>query len=471
MCSGVSDLRKQALTCGLDACTTLSDDAGPPRIGLRCCQGNRGCCRNRASATVIGERPETAAGGDHHDQPGPAMTPRRAVLLAAAATISLYVAWITWAPSPQISQGHDFGSAVWGPVRGLLAGFNPYQPGDAGYLEATGQAVFGSLHAPSLLLAGSPFALLEEGTAAVVWAAASAVMMWAAAWILMRPVDARSATATITLGLVLTLSGPGDFMLRLGQVTGPVVLGLALLVRWPHRWAGAVGVALTLVSPQVGIPLSILAVGARQGRAVARGWLLTLALSVPVIVAAAAAAGGVGGFVESIRANLAWTAGDVNATNRIDVAGVWGGGLVVTLVALGVVAGVAVWWRAQDRRVDEVAVLGAAALTVLAAFSMPYSLVLVLAAAWPVLWARRRWGAVEWVAAAMVVVCVGQSLVVLEVVDDLVGLPVVSMWRLLAFVEHLLLVVLVLVALVRLAGGAGSGRAGVRHGVAAAASP
>ena len=381
---------------------------------------------------------------------GTVKTARAITAAAAAVTIALYTWWITAHPSPQTTFGHDFASAVWGPIRGLAAGFNPYQPGDQGYLDATGQAVFGSLHAPSLLLAASPLAVLEQGTAAIAWAAASAVMMWAAAWILMRPVDARSATATITLGLVLTLAGPGDYLLRLGQVTAPVVLGLALLVRWPLRWAGAAGVALMLVSPQIGIPMSILTVAARCGRTVARGWVLTAALSLPVAIAAAVAAGGVGQFIRSIVDNLAWSSGDVNARNRIDVAGVWGGGAWIDAAMLVVVVLVAVWWWRSGRQVDEVAVLGAVTLTVLAAFAMPYSLVIVVAAAWPVLWAGRRWAGVEWATAGLVAVCATQSLLLLEGLDPLVGWSVAGVWRLLALLEHLTLLVLLVAVVVRL---------------------
>jgi hypothetical protein len=345
-------------------------------------------------------------------------------------------------PSPQITFGIDFTSAVWAPVRGTVAGFNPYRTGDAGYLDATGQAVSASLHAPSLLLTASPLATLDAHAAAVVWAAATAAMLWAAAWILMRPNDIRSATATVTLGLALTLAGPGDYLLRLGQVTGLVILGFAMLVRWPRSWAGAVGVALMLVSPQIGVPMSILAMGAHQSRTVWRGWALTAVLSLPVMITATVAAGGLGQFLESVVANLAKAADDENARNRIDAAGVWGGGVGMDAALLLLVVAVAVWWRRSRRPVDEVAVLGAAALTLLAAFSMPYSLGVVLAAAWPVLWARHRWGAVEWCAVVLVVVCAAQSLPLLVAVNAVTGWSVLGVWRLLALLEHLVLVAL-----------------------------
>jgi hypothetical protein len=266
----------------------------------------------------------------------------------------------------------------------------------------------------------------------------------------MRPVDARSSAATITLGLVLMVAGPGDYLLRLGQVTGLVILGFAMLARWPRSWAGGVGVALMLVSPQIGVPMSILSVGAGLGRTVARGWVITALLSAPVLIAATMAAGGIGGFGRSIAANLAEAAGDVNARNRVDVAGVWGGGVWMNAALLLLLGDCSAWWWRSQRRVDDVAVLGAAALTLLVAFSMPYSLGVALAAAWPVLWARRGWGGVEWSAVALVVVCAAQSLLLLEMLDSLVGWQVAGVWRLLALLEHLVLMVVLAAVAVRL---------------------
>ena len=375
----------------------------------------------------------------------------RAVTAAVGGvTIACYTAWLAVVPNHQVSQGYDFGSAIWGPIRGLAAGFNPYQPGDLGYLDATGQVIFGSLHAPSLLVVAGPLSLWDQRTASLIWVAISAVLLWAAAWILMRPVDARSSAATITLGLLLTLAGPGDYLLRLGQVTGVVVLGFSLLVRWPDRWAGAAGIALMLVSPQIGVPMSVLALGDHRVRTVARGWALTAALSLPPILAAAIAARGLGSLVGSIKDNLAWTAGEVNAANRIDVVGVWGGGPWATLLLLGLVVGVALWWSRSGRKADPTAVLGAATLTLLSTFAMPYSLCLVLIAGWPLVWDRRRWGVVERVFAVLVVVAVAQTLVLIELLAGVTGVSVVGLWRLLGLAEHVLLLVLLVVVLLRL---------------------
>jgi hypothetical protein len=104
--------------------------------------------------------------------------------------------------------------------------------------------------------------------------------------------------------------------------TALVVLGVVLVLRgvWLRRTAGAtlddrkhalatgatsVGVALSMLKPQFGLVMVVVAVAGRRWDATWRGILgLTLA-SAPVLVACAVASGGVSGFVDGIRSNLA----------------------------------------------------------------------------------------------------------------------------------------------------------------------
>jgi hypothetical protein len=209
-----------------------------------------------------------------------------------------------------------------------------------------------------------------------------------------------------------------------------------------------------LVSPQIGVPLSILALADRRTPDVVRGWLLTLVLSLPVLWVVVPAAGGVPAFAVGVARNISWLSGEVNAANRVDLPGVLGLGAAWTFAALGVVVAAALAWRRSGLAADEVAVLAAASLSVAAVYAMPYSLTLVLAAAAPVLVVARRWGLVERLAAGLAVLTALQTIAVLGVVAPAIGANVPGLFRLIAGVEGLLLVAIVIAAVVRLRSGA-----------------
>lgn len=373
-----------------------------------------------------------------------------AVAVVAVLSTTAYVGWLSTGPDEQIDAGLDFLSVVWGPLRGVRLGLDPYDPASAEYLQATGVHLFGSVHAPSLLTVLWPLGGLDASTAFLVWSALSGAMMWAAAWLLVRPDGPRPATWTIGLGLLLTVVGAGEYAARLGQVTSFAVLGLALAVRFRGRWPAAVGVACMLVSPQIGVPMSILALADRRTPDVVRGWLLTLVLSLPVLWVVVPAAGGVPAFAAGVARNISWLSGEVNAANRVDLPGVLGLGAAWTFAALAVVVAAAVAWHRSGLAADEVAVLAAASLSVAAVYAMPYSLTLVLAAAAPVLVVARRWGLVERLAAGLAVLTALQTIAVLGVVAPAIGANVPGLFRLIAGVEGLLLVAIVIAAVVRL---------------------
>lgn len=379
--------------------------------------------------------------------------PAAAVAAVAVLSTAAYVGWLSTGPDEQIDPGLDFLSVVWGPLQGVRLGLDPYDPASAEYLQATGVHLFGSVHAPSLLTVLWPLGALDAPAAFLVWSVLSAAMVWTAAWLLVRPVGPRSTAWTIALGLLLTVVGAGEYAARLGQVTSFAVLGLALAVRFRGRWPAAVGFACMLVSPQIGVPMSVLAIADRRTRDVVRGWLLTLALSVPVLAVVVPAAGGAVPFLQGVARNIGWLSGDVNAANRVDLPGVLGLGVAWTVLALAAVVVAAVAWRRSGLVADEVAVLAAASLSVAAVYAMPYSLTLVLAAAGPVL-LLRPWGLLERLAAGLVALTALQTIAVLAVVAPAIGANVPGLFRLIAAVEGLLLVGIVAAAVLRLRAGA-----------------
>lgn len=349
-----------------------------------------------------------------------------AAAMAAGAVVTVSVVSSVDESRP-LEGGADFRSAVWGPVRALAAGWNPYDPSATGWWADSGVHVAASLHAPVMLLPASPLAALPFTVALAIWTATTVALLWIAAWLLMRPVDPRGVARTAVLGLALTFTGAGESLLHLGQVTALSVLGLALLVRHPRSWAGAAGVALIVTTPQFAVPLSILAVGVGWWTPVWRGWALAAAGSLPIVVVAVVNGDGVAPFLESVRKNLAWAASEGNGVNRADLVGSLQLGVVGTLAGLLAVAVVAVWLRSVD--VDEVAVLGMVALSLALSYSMVYSLTLLLAAAGPVV-LRGPLRAVHATTGAVVVVTVLLATMILVPLAHGLGTGPGNLWRL-----------------------------------------
>ena len=332
----------------------------------------------------------------------------------------------------------DLHSAVWGPVRGLLAGWNPYDAA-SGYQAAVGVGAAASLHGPWVLVAVGPLALLPIGSAHVVWTAVGLVATWTAAAVVMPPRDGRSSAAACTLGLTLTFAGTADEAFRLGQLTPLVVLGLALLLRWPHRWAGVLGVALMTVTPQFALPFSILAAGLGWGRTALRGWVVAVAASLPVLAWAAWNEGDLGRFVSTVLDNLRWASGSVNSLNRIDLIGLAGLGLGAQAVGLACVVLLAVVVRRRRLPASPPVIAGGVAAVLMLTYAMPYMLPLALLAVWPLLWERDR-GPGWWPAAALVLLALTQSVTVLRWLADSTGLSAVDLFSLWGLAESAVLV-------------------------------
>jgi hypothetical protein len=250
--------------------------------------------------------------------------------------------------------GHDFVNNVWAPLRGLLAGHNPYDPGDSEYLARYEVPVVGALYVPSVYVLHAPLALLGRARSGDVIAAVDALLIWAGVLLLIRPRNVRCCVATACAGALILASAPAQDTIILGQMSAWSFAGLALLVSTAERdrtggWLPAAGVALVALKPQSGIPIFLALILLRYWRVLVRAAVIVGVTSVPGLVLFARNAGGVAGMWHTGAANLrvlqALPPNDlaIRANNRVDALGALsrfgvpvGNGVVWAVVGLGV---------------------------------------------------------------------------------------------------------------------------------------
>lgn len=341
----------------------------------------------------------------------------RAAVLGLAVLASMLHALAVLSSPHSGGVGVDFRIGVWAPVRGLLAGFDPYAA-DPAYLQRFGVGLPASFHPPWLLLVLSPTASLPADVGMTLLVVLSLAASWTAAVLVVPPVDRRGLLGCVLLGLLLTVSWPGSVDVRLGQVAWLAVLGLALLQRRGGNASATWGVALLTVHPTFAVPLSLLLAGARRTRPVVLGWVLAAVLSLPVLAVAAHAAGGVGPLVDAVVAGLG-DPGSHGLENRVDLVGrLAGGSLAWTAAALVATAVLAVLVRRAGVPVGPVALLAATCWCLALFYAQPYDLGLLIVASFPVVWGAPRLAALERAIVATYVVLVLQT--------DLVDAAVVS---------------------------------------------
>ncbi|MGV1037312.1 MAG: glycosyltransferase 87 family protein [Candidatus Nanopelagicales bacterium] len=352
-------------------------------------------------------------------------------------------------PGP-VAPSVDYKMVVWNPVRGLLAGFNPYDPMASEYFSQFGNGTTG-LHPPSLWLVTSPLIIAPPDVSYLMFVVVSVLAMWGAALLLIPPVNRRALIWAVVTGFGLVLSGPAGEMLLLGQVVPFVVLGLALVLRCRGSWAGAVGIAALMVNPQFGLGFCLLLWPLGFRKDVVRGLALTAVLSIPVAILAIANAGGPVDFMHSIGRELRFLDGSENAINRMDLPGRYAtGSLMVSLIGVGLVV-LAAWWLFRKRPVisDELA-LGMAALLLLVAYSMPYNLPVVIAVGFAVLYRATAWGTVEWATAGLIALSALVSLPFLEWMTGALDINIGAAWLAFTLAAGVLLIAIVVFVAARL---------------------
>ena len=300
---------------------------------------------------------------------------RRAVL-AVAVVISTSFAAVRasgWPSGYLLGERHlDFAWVIWGPVRGVLDGFNVYDE-HSGYVEALHVGGAATAHMPASITVLSPFAAPSLHVGSWLFLIVSCLCVWAAMWLLAEPVSMREHLALAGLGSLLVMGGFSELLLELGDPTAVVLLGLALTVRFGNTRWGAVGVLLLSFVPQTAIPLSVLLARGRK-RSLVIGWTSAVLLSVPPLAVAWADEG----LHRTVSSLLDTVPSVVGNPNRVDVVGrLAGHELAVSAVAVALAAAF-VWksgWTVAPG--DNRRLLLAVSVTTVVWYHEPYDLVVL----------------------------------------------------------------------------------------------
>jgi hypothetical protein len=305
-----------------------------------------------------------------------------AVVVVATTGWAMYREITTFGRPEDIQTGLDFANNTWRAVRALLSGADIYGPAHA-VIAGIGPARPASQHVPGSLLWQAPFAALPLPAALFTYTSVSILAIWAGVFILTWPKDPSAVFLSACCGGFAICLGGGPMTLLLGQPTGFMLLGLAVLVRARQPWLGGLGFMLAASTIQTGLPLALALLPLGGWRVVWRGAVLAFGCSLPVVGLEIANAGFstfvnsfvVGGSVYLVRVN-----------NRIDLGGLLhraGGAGMGVQVAIGLVlASVALVFLARLpphlRRISHPPVLSfVVAFMLVSAYHESYDLLLV----------------------------------------------------------------------------------------------
>ena len=324
---------------------------------------------------------------------------RAAYRQVAWVTAGLIIAAVSWSAIDQeigaarhpgaILAGQDFWNNTWWAVRSLVSGANIYGPTHA-VIPGIEPAWPAGPHVPASLVWEAPFAALPIPFALFAFTFVSILAIWAATFIFIRPVEPWEVLGWSACGAFAILIGGGPETLLLGQPTGFILLGLAIVVRARRPWLAGVGFLFAATTLQTGLPLALalLVLGARP--VLWRGMTLVLACSAAPVGLGIASSGL--GFITSFLSGAAVHLG--KQSNRIDL-GALLHALGVTSVGLRVAAGLAVaalclvyvaTLPRYARRLDDPAVLCiVVCLVLLCTYHQYYDVLLVGAGVVPVI--------------------------------------------------------------------------------------
>jgi len=260
--------------------------------------------------------------------------PSALAFLAMASLVSYRAVSILNVPGPPSSTFWalaDFRDAIYYPVIAFLHGHNPY---DVVLYRQTYPVLQKFLYPPLALVVHLPFGFLPFERAELIYFVGTLALTLLLAMVTLRAAGvADTAGNVFGLGAAILASRPGQWTVVLGQVTLQMVIAsyLALGLARDRPGLASLAVAFTMIKPTFGVPLAALMLARGDVRPVAVGVVLA---AVPSLVATAVlvhVAGGIGPLIESLRADLAFSAygsfTDVRALtsrSRIDI---------VTLVA------------------------------------------------------------------------------------------------------------------------------------------
>ena len=311
-----------------------------------------------------------------------------AVVVVAATGWAMYREITTFGRPEDIQTGLDFANNTWRAVRALFSGADIYGPTHA-VIPGIGPAWPVSQHVPGSLLWQAQFAALPLPAALFTYTAVSILAIWAGVFILTWPKNPSAVFLSACCGGFAICIGGGPMALLLGQPTGFMLLGLAVLVRARQPWLAGLGFMLAASTIQMGLPLGLALLALGGWRVLWRGAVLAFGCSLPIAGLEIANAGFptfvhsfvVGGSVYLVRVN-----------DRIDLGGllyrVGGAGKGVQVAISLVLASVALIFLARLpphlRRIGHPPVLAfVVAFTLVSAYHESYDLLLVGAAVVP----------------------------------------------------------------------------------------
>jgi len=318
-------------------------------------------------------------------------------LAAAVSYWAMYQEIATYRHPTVILAGQDFWNNTWLALRELLSHVNIYAPTHA-VIPGIEPAWPASPHVPASLLWQAPFAAMPIPFALFAFTLASILAIWAGIFVLTRPAAPWAVLGTAACGAFAIGIGGGPETLLLGQPTGFMLLGLAILVRARRPWLAGLGFMLTAATLQTGLPLAFALLVLNGWPVLWRGITLILGCS-ELQVGMEVAHSGLSGLVTSFISSAAVHLG--RQSNRIDF-GVLLRALGVSAVGLQVAAGIAVLGVClaflatlprEARRIDNPPVLClVVSVTLLCTYHQYYDMLLVGAGVAPlILIVDRSW--------------------------------------------------------------------------------
>jgi len=312
-----------------------------------------------------------------------------AILAAAVSCWAMYQEIAAYRHPTVILAGQDFWNNTWLALRELLSGANIYAPTHA-IVPGIEPAWPASPHVPASLLWQAPFSAMPIPIALFAFTLASILAIWAGIFVLTRPAAPWAVVGTAACGAFAIGIGGGPETLLLGQPTGFMLLGLAILVRARRAWLAGLGFMLAATTLQTGLPLALALLVLNGWPVLWRGMSLILGCSA-LPVGLEVANSGLSHLVTSFTASAAVHLG--RQSNRIDL-GVLLRALGVSAVDLQVAAGIALLCGClaylarlprEARRMDNPAVLClVVSVTLLCTYHQYYDMLLVGAGLAPV---------------------------------------------------------------------------------------
>lgn len=250
---------------------------------------------------------------------------------------------------------NDFQTTVYYPARAFADGVNPYNSED--YLARYPAPQPLRLYPPAMLVLFRPFAALSLETASKVQGALTIILSGLLAYVSLRLAGIRARPAAVLLVWALILfSRPGHWNLLLGQITLLVVLGTYGALAAGRRWAilAGLGLALSLLKPNFGLPLAVLMLARGQFTGVAVGATVTGILNIVPLPRLAELSGGIMNFAALFfggTERFAQSSGprDELTVYRVDASGLVGQwlptplGWLGSLLVAGIVLGLVFW--------------------------------------------------------------------------------------------------------------------------------